>query len=178
VGLNAVQGARIAGAGQIIAVDPSPGRRAAAMAFGATATVDPASGDAATELRALTGGRGVDFAFVCVGSARVIDTAIPMLARGGAVVIVGMPPDGAVGHYDPSALAAANQSILGSKFGQAVVGEDIATLSGHYLSGSLKLDELITATYGFDEINSALDATRNGQGLRSVVVFDRARGEE
>lgn len=177
VGLNAVQGAKIAGAGTIIAIDLSAERRTMARAFGATADIDPGAGDVAAEIARLTGGRGLDRVLVCVGSPTVIDSSISMLARGGAVVIVGMPPDGAVSHYDPSTLANSNQSILGSKFGQAVIVDDVPHYCDLYHQGTLQLDELVTGRFAFDDINAALDATRRGEGLRNVVMFDWAREE-
>lgn len=174
VGLNAVQGAKIAGAGTIIAVDLSAERRAMAMRFGATAEIDPGTDDVAGEIARISGGRGLDRVLVCVGAPTVIDSAISMLSRGGAVVIVGMPPDGAICHYDPSSLANANQSILGSKFGQAVIDQDVPHYCDLYRDGALQLDELVTGRYAFDDINAALDATRRGEGLRNVVLFDWA----
>lgn len=176
VGLNCVQGARLAGAAQIIAVDLSPEKRDAARRFGATDALEGGEG-AAEAVRAATGGRGVDAVFVCVGNAGVIDGAGVMAARGGAVVIVGMPPDGAISRYDPSALAAANQSILGSRFGQAVVSEDVPQLCAHWERGELLLDELVSEVFPFERIAEAVDATRRGRGLRNVVMFDWARGE-
>lgn len=177
VGLNAVQGAKIAGAETILAIDLSKERREMALAFGATAEIDPGSEDVAEAISRLTDGRGLDRVLVCVGSPTVIDSTIGMLARGGAVVIVGMPPDGAVSIYDPGALANANQSILGSKFGQSVIGEDVPHYCDLYREGALQLDELVTGHYAFADINAALEATRRGEGVRNVVLFDWAREE-
>ena len=177
VGLNAVQGAKIAGAETILAIDLSAERRTMALAFGATAEIDPSEGDVADAIARLTDGRGLDRVLVCVGSPKVIDGSISMLARGGSVVIVGMPPDGAISHYDPGALANANQSILGSKFGQAVIEDDVPHYCDLYRDGLLQLDELVTGRYGFEDINAALEATRRGEGVRNVVLFDWAREE-
>lgn len=177
VGLNAVQGAKIAGAGTILAIDLSKERREIAQHFGATAEIDPGEGDVTEAIARLTDGRGLDRVLVCVGSPKVIDGSIGMLARGGKVVIVGMPPDGAIGHYDPSALANANQAILGSKFGQAVISEDVPHYCDLYREGALLLDELVTGHYAFADINAALEATRRGEGVRNVVLFDWAREE-
>lgn len=175
VGLNAVQAARIAGARDIVAVDPSPTRRERAGRFGATADVDPAVGDPVAAVRALSGGRGADKIIVCVGSVPAIETSLGMLARGGTMALAGMPADGALCRFDAGALTSANQSILGSKFGEAVVSEDIPRFCSLHASGELKLDELVTAEVPFDEIDAALDVARSGSGLRTVVTFDWAR---
>lgn len=176
VGLNCVQAAAIEGASHIIAVDLAPERLDAALEFGAHSTVNPNQSNMVDAAMARTGGLGVDRVFVCAASERIIDEAVLALAPGGAVVIVGMPRTGVTCSYDPLVLATANRSIMGSKFGQAVVHDDIRALASLYLQNKLKLDELITRTFPFEKINDALDAARRGEGLRSVVVFDWAKG--
>ncbi len=175
VGLNALQAARIAGAGEIVAIDIAPARLAAATRFGATAVIDASAGDPVGQALALTGGRGVDAAILCVNRAPVIEQAVGMLARGGRLVVAGMPPEDARCIFDPCALASRHQSILGSKFGGAVIREDIPRICGLHAAGEFLLDELVTATFPFERINDALDTMRRGEGLRSVVLFDWAR---
>jgi Zn-dependent alcohol dehydrogenase len=170
VGLNAVQGAAIAGAGRIIAVDPLEGKREAACAFGATDAV-PAGPEAGAAIRVLTEGRGVDFAFVTVGVPAAFADAVGYLASDGAVVVVGMPPEGTSIGYDPTGLAARNLRILGSRMGRTVLVRDIPRLIGHWRAGRLKLAELVTARYQLAEINAAIAATKAGSALRNVVVF-------
>jgi S-(hydroxymethyl)glutathione dehydrogenase/alcohol dehydrogenase len=177
VGLNCIQAAAIAGARQIIAVDLSDDRLTAACAFGAHSTINPTSQDMVEVSHALTNGLGVDRVFVCAGSEKVIDTAVLTLALGGAVVIVGMPRTGVTCSYDPLDLASANRAILGSKFGQSVVQDDIPHLATLYQKDILKLDEMVTRRFAFEQINDALDATRRGDGLRNVILFDWAREE-
>ncbi|MFT3973376.1 MAG: zinc-binding dehydrogenase [Amaricoccus sp.] len=172
VGLNAIQGAAIAGAGRIIAIDPLPAKREAARRFGATDAVDPGEGDgAAAAVRALTHGRGVDFAFVAVGAPAAIEEAVSLLAVQGTLVIVGMPPSGSAVRLDPTLLAAQNQRVLGARMGQAVIARDVPWLIEAWRSGKLKLEALVTGRYYLDEINEAIAATREGAALRNVVVF-------
>jgi S-(hydroxymethyl)glutathione dehydrogenase/alcohol dehydrogenase len=175
VGLNCVQAAAIAGAAQVIAVDLSDDRLTAAAEFGAHSTINPVSENMIEASRRLTEGLGVDRVFVCAGSGQVIDQAVETLSVGGAAVIVGMSRTGVTCTYDPLDLASANRSILGSKFGQAVVQDDIPHLTDLYQKGRLRLDEMVTRQFPFERINDALDATRQGTGLRNVIMFDWAR---
>jgi Zn-dependent alcohol dehydrogenase len=170
VGLNAVQGAALAGAGQIVAVDVSPDKLAAAEAFGATDGVTAGDG-AAEAIRGLTGGRGVDLAVVTVGVPGAIGAAAGYLAPGGTVVVVGLPPSGSVVGYDPTVLAAMNQSIVGARMGRTVLARDIPWLIGHWRAGRLKLAELVTGRYPLEEINAAIAATKAGAARRNVIVF-------
>lgn len=173
VGLNAVQGAAISGAGAVIAVDPVASKLEAALRFGATAGV-PAGPEAGEEIRRLTGGRGVDYAFVTVGVPAAFAEAATYLASDGAVVVVGMPPNGTSVGYDPSGMAGRNQRILGSRMGRTVLARDVPLLIGHWRAGRLKLAELVTARYPLEEINAAIAATKSGAVLRNVIVFDPA----
>ncbi|WP_324564118.1 alcohol dehydrogenase catalytic domain-containing protein [Amaricoccus sp.] len=170
VGLNAVQGAAIAGAGRIVAVDPLPGKLAAAAEFGATDGVlaDEGTGEA---IRRLTGGRGVDLAVVTVGAPSAIGAAAGYLAAGGTLVVVGMPATGTVVGYDPTGLAALNQTITGARMGRAVLARDIPWLIGHWRAGRLKLAELVSGRWRLEEINPAIAASRSGAARRNVVVF-------
>ncbi len=174
VGLNAIQGAALAGAAQIVAVDLAPGKLADARAFGATDGVLAGEG-AMAEVRALTGGRGVDAAFVTVGAPAAIGGAAAALAAGGAVVVVGMPPSGTVVGFDPTTLAAMNQRILGSRMGAAVPARDVPWLIDHWRAGRLKLAELVSGRYALDDIEAAFAATRAGTARRTVIVMGEAR---
>lgn len=171
VGLNTIQGAALAGAAQIVAVDLGEAKLATARAFGATQGVLAGPG-VREEIRALTGGTGVDFAFVTVGAPSAAAEAPGLLAVGGAVVIVGLPPSGASVGYDPTTLAALNQRILGSRMGQTVLARDIPWLIAHWRAGRLKLAELVSARYPLERINAAIADTRSGAARRNVIVFD------
>ena len=171
VGLNSVQGARIAGADPVIAVDLSDMKLDAARRFGATHAVNPTSQDAVQTVRALTGGRGADTVIVTVGAKPAFDLAFGLLGRGGTAVLVGMPPSGVKAEIDPSAIASANHRILGCKMGSVRIATDIPHLVGLYRDGRLLLDELISGRYGLDDINIAIAEVKRGEALRNVIVF-------
>lgn len=170
VGLNAVQGAALSGAGQVVVVDISAEKLEIAPAFGATHTVNASDPDAVKQVRRITG--GADFVFVTVGATVAMAQAYQMLGIGGAAVLVGMPPSGHMSEIDPLLLADAGQKIIGSKMGQARVSVDIPMLEQSYYDGRLKLDELVTGRFSFDDINAAMDATRAGKGVRNVIELE------
>ena len=122
-------------------------------------------------MRALLGGRGVDFAFVTVGAPAAIADASELLAAGGAVVVVGMPANGVMVDYEPTRLASLNQSIVGARMGRTVLARDIPWLIQHWRAGRLKLAELISGRYPLEPINEAIAATRSGADRRNVIVF-------
>ena len=170
VGLNAVQGARLAGAHPIVAVDPEPAKRALALTLGATSAVDSA-GDAQAEIATLTDGVMADYVFVAVGRGPVIEASYELVATMGALVIVGMPASGVTAAIDPGTIAARSQRILGSKMGSSVTHRDIPALVERYERGELELDALVSRTYPLDQINRAFDEVREGSALRNVIVF-------
>lgn len=174
VGLNCVQGAAMAGAGQVIAVDVVPGKLEAAAAFGASAGVDAAAGDAGDAVSRLTAGRGADYVFVATGAARPVEAGARMLARGGTLVIVGMPPNGALVTLDPLAISDGSLRVAGSKMGDCDPRQDVPRLVARYRDRRIKLDELVSARFGLDRINDAIASARRGEQLRAVVVFDEA----
>ena len=172
VGLNAVQGAALAGAAPIIALDLSAAKRDAALGFGATHAFDPASENLSALIRAVNDGRKADWAFVTVGAKTAMEQATKLVGRGGGVVIVGMPAAGVTASYDPGWLAADEQRILGSKMGSARVGIDIPRLVAAYQQKRIKLDELISNRYKLEQINEAIAEVKRGEALRNVIVFD------
>ena len=171
VGLNSVQGARLAGAASIVAVDLVDGKLDAARGLGATHTVNAGRDDVATAVKAATGGRLADFVFVTVGAKPAFDQAYALIARTGAVVLVGMPASGVLSSIDPGTIAALNQRILGSKMGSARIAIDIPWLVSLYQQGRLQLDSLISGRYPLARINDAMDEVRRGEALRNVIVF-------
>lgn len=171
VGLNSVQGARLAGCSPIIAVDVAASKLAAALAFGATHAIDAKAGDLAARVAALTGGRKADFVFVTVGAKSAMEQGLTLMKRNGATVIVGMPPSGVMSAYDPGCLAADGQRILGSKMGSARIQIDVPKIVELYKAGRLKLDELISGRYRLADINEAVASSRRGEALRNVIVF-------
>jgi Zn-dependent alcohol dehydrogenase len=174
VGLNAVQGAVIAGAREIIGVDVSPAKREAAVRFGATHAVDPRAGDPRDEIRALTGGRGADYVLVTVGSTDAIEQGVSWLRRGGTLVAVGMPPAGETFGVVAVDLAHDDLRILGSKMGSARLAEAVPRIFALYEQGRLRLDELVSARYPLERINEAIAASGDGSALRNLIVFDAA----
>jgi S-(hydroxymethyl)glutathione dehydrogenase/alcohol dehydrogenase len=176
VGMNAVQGAALAGASTIVAVDPSAGKRERALAFGATQAVDPADGDPAGALRALTRGRGVDYAFVAVGRSELIEGALGYVRRGGTVAVLGMPPSHETFGVVTVDLVHDDVRVVGCKVGAGSgrLAEAVPRLVRLYQDGRLRLDELVTARYPLEGVNDAIAATRRGDGLRNVLVLDAA----
>ena len=171
VGLNSIQGARLAGCSPIIAVDVEPGKLEAARAFGATDTINARGEDVAKRVAELTGGRKADWVFVTVGVKGAAEQGVTLMKRNGATVLVGMPPSGVTATIDPGWIAADGQRIFGSKMGSARPVIDVPKIVALYLEGRLKLDELITGRYPLDRINEAVASSRSGAALRNVIVF-------
>jgi Zn-dependent alcohol dehydrogenase len=170
VGLNAIQGARIAGARRIVAVDMSEEKLAIAKEFGATDGVlatDPKPWKTAIQQM----GRGADAVFVTVGAVPAYDVAPRYLAVGGKVVMVGMPHTGDMSSYEPVILAALGQGMVGSKMGDVVLARDIPWLVDLYQQGRLKLDELVSGRWRLDQINEAIQNTKTGAARRNVILF-------
>jgi Zn-dependent alcohol dehydrogenase len=171
VGLNSLQGANVSEAATVIAVDVAESKLAIAPRFGATHTINSGEVDAVDAVREVTAGRGADYVFVTVGAKSAYDQSYAMLARGGAVVVVGLPYAGVLSEIDPGAMADHSHRILGSKMGSARITVDIPYLIGLYRQGRLKLDELISGRYPLDRINDAIASVKSGEALRNVIVF-------
>ncbi|MEQ9261001.1 MAG: alcohol dehydrogenase catalytic domain-containing protein [Roseovarius sp.] len=170
VGLNAIQGARIAGARRIVAVDMSAAKLDTAREFGATDGVlatDEKPWRAAKEAM----GRGADAVIVTVGALPAYDDAPRYLAGGGKVIMVGMPHSGGFSSYEPVNFAAAGQGMIGSKMGDVVIKRDIPWMIDLYAQGRLKLDELISNRWRLEEINEAMADTKAGGARRNVILF-------
>jgi len=170
VGLNAIQGARIAGARRIIAVDMSEEKLEIAKEFGATdGILGTAKSPWRNAFKAM--GRGADAVFVTVGAVPAYDTAPRYLARGGKVLMVGMPHSDAVSTYSPVVMAAVGQGMIGTKMGDTVIRRDIPWMIDLYKQGRLKLDELISNRWRLDQINEAIADTKTGAARRNVILF-------
>ncbi len=172
VGLNAIQGARIAGARRIVAVDLTQAKLDDAAAFGATDGVladVPAPWQAAMAIM----GRGADVVICTVGSAAAYRDVPLYLSARGKVVMVGMPPAGAMAEIEPMALAYSGHRLIGSRMGDTVLARDIPWLVDLYRQGRLKLDELVSRRWRLDQINEAIADTAAGHARRNVIVFDR-----
>ncbi|MFT5195948.1 MAG: S-(hydroxymethyl)glutathione dehydrogenase/alcohol dehydrogenase, partial [Candidatus Promineifilaceae bacterium] len=167
-----IQGAALSGAFPIIAIDLNDSKLEAAMEFGATHAINPRRDNAVEQILALTHGRGAEYVFVAAGSGPAIDQGLQLVAPTGTFVMVGMPPIGVITEIEMANIAAASQTIKGSKMGSARLQIDVPKLVELYQAGRLKLDELITGRYPLDQINEAIDSARNGEALRNVIVFD------
>ena len=173
VGLNAVQGAALAGAHPIIAIDLLDNKLKAARAFGATHTMNAVEREATEKaVKELTSGRGADYVFVTVGSAAAVAQALSLTRKRGSVIIVGMPAPGATASFQVNPFVRGEQRIIGSFMGSTRVGVSVPRLIDLYQHGRLKLDELITGRYPLERINEAIEAVEKGQALRNVIVFD------
>ena len=171
VGLNAVQGAVLAGADRIVAVDLLDSKLEYARQFGATDLVNAGNGDAVARVLEMTGG-GVDYAFEAIGNARTIEQAYEMCRPGGTAVVVGMAAETAEFKVNALSLPRTERAIVGSWYGSARPWVDLPKLVDLYMRGKLKIDEMISRTYRLDEINTAYDALVAGEVARSVIVFD------
>jgi S-(hydroxymethyl)glutathione dehydrogenase/alcohol dehydrogenase len=172
VGLNCVQGAAIAGAGRVIAVDRETSKLAAAVEFGATDTVEAADEtgeDAVARVRELSDG-GVHHAFEAVGLKATAEQAFAMLRRGGTATIVGMIPVGETVEV-PGRELFAEKRLQGSHLGSNRFRIDIPRYADLYLRGRLELDALISHRISLDDVNGGFDALRAGAVLRTVIVF-------
>jgi len=171
VGLNVIQGAALAGAGRIIGVDMAPGKLTLARTFGATDVVDAKAGDAVAQIKELTGGIGVDFAFEVIGNTAVIAQAFEAVKRGGKAVVVGVPGMGQDVTVPGLAFPLEEKSIIGSLYGSANMKRDMPRLIELYQRGRLKIDELISKRIKLEDVNAAFAAMEKGEVARSVIVF-------
>jgi len=171
VGLAAIQGARIVGAGRIIAVDAQPWKFELARALGATDCVDATAGDAVAAVQQLTGG-GADFAFECIGLVPTVQQAVAMTGRGGTSVLVGVVPITQLVPISAADLTLQEKKITGSYMGSNRFRFDMPRYVDFYLDGRLKLDEMISSRIGLDQVNEAFERMRKGQAARQVIVFE------
>ncbi len=170
VGLNAVQGARIAGAARIVAVDMSAEKLEAAREFGATDGILASEEAPWGKLREIAP-KGADAVFVTVGATPVYATALNYAGSRGRVFAVGMPHLGETAPWEPVMVAAMGQKIEGSLLGEVVLKRDIPWMVDLYRQGRLKLDELVSGTWALEQINEAIADTRGGGARRNVIVF-------
>jgi S-(hydroxymethyl)glutathione dehydrogenase/alcohol dehydrogenase len=170
VGLSVVQGARLVGAAPIIAVDVSPEKFALAQRFGADATL-VSSDDLVREVRGLTGGRGADHVFDCVGMASTIRSAWAASRRGGHVTVVGIGGKDDQVSFSPLELFHFARTISGCVYGSMDPARDFPLLFEHLRSGALDVESLISSRIKLDDVDSAFTEMEAGVGARSLVVF-------
>jgi S-(hydroxymethyl)glutathione dehydrogenase/alcohol dehydrogenase len=171
VGLAALQGARIVGAGKIIAVDSKSWKFGLAQKLGATDCVDATDGDPVAAVHELTGG-GADFVFECIGLVPTVQQAIAMTGRGGTTVLVGVVPMSQMVPISASDLTLQEKKVTGSYMGSNRFRFDMPKYIDFYLDGRLHLDEMISSRIKLDEVNDAFDLMRKGEAARQVIVFD------
>jgi S-(hydroxymethyl)glutathione dehydrogenase/alcohol dehydrogenase len=170
VGLNAVQGGELVGATPIIAVDVVDDKLEFARDFGATHTVNSGREDPVSAIRRVTG-RGADYTVVAVGNGGVMRQAYDALALGGTCVVIGMPPTGATLTLDANSVAGGEKRLVGSSYGSASVQADFPRMVELYMSGKLKIDQLITNRYGVEDVNEALRVLAAGEVARGLITF-------
>jgi S-(hydroxymethyl)glutathione dehydrogenase / alcohol dehydrogenase len=170
VGLAALQGARIAGASSIIAVDASPAKEELALSLGATHFLTPGT-SLAKEIRALTAGRGADHAIECVGRAATIRAAWSVTRRGGRATVLGLGSTTDEVTFSALEVAYFARTLTGCMYGSTDPDVDVPVLLSHYRSGALNLSALVTDHIGLTEVGDAFDRMRNGVGARTLVHF-------
>jgi S-(hydroxymethyl)glutathione dehydrogenase/alcohol dehydrogenase len=171
VGLNAIQGAALAGAEKIIAVDLEDKKLEFARQFGATHTVNPGSdGDPVAKIHELTDG-GADYALECIGVPEVIAQSYAAIGRGGTAVVVGVTRSDATVTLGTFMMPFQEKVLTGSMYGSARPTIDFPRLLSLYQSNRLKLDELVTATYSIDDVNRAFDDMQKGVNARGVLIM-------
>jgi len=174
IGINAVQGARYAGAKYVVAIDPLANKREKAMELGATHAFATAA-EAQDVITSLTRGQGADSAIITVGlvDAEVVAAGFTAVGKGGKVVITGLNKLMAPTIQLPGTiLTLFRKSVIGSLFGDCNPTTDIPKILGLYQSGDLKLDEIITRTYRLDQVNEGYDDLLNGKNVRGVIVHE------
>ena len=170
VGLSAINGASIAGAGRIVAVDIKSSKLDLARHFGATDVVDAAACDPVAKVREMTGG-GVHYSFEALGLKTTAEQAFRMLRVGGTATIIGMIPQGQKIEVDGEDLLS-DKKLQGSNMGSNRFRVDMPRYVDFYLDGRLKLDEMVSRRVRLEQINEAFDEMRQGEVARSVIVFD------
>jgi S-(hydroxymethyl)glutathione dehydrogenase / alcohol dehydrogenase len=171
VGLSAVQGARLAGAAEIVACDVDGAKLALAQRMGATASVNAKDEDAVAMVKKRTSGRGADVVIEAAGSASALRTSVEAVRPGGEVIWLGKVDVDSDVAFRWGALMQ-EKSIRRSSYGDARPARDFPLLVRAYLDGHLMLDELITRRIRLNEINDGFAALKSGQAIRSVVTFD------
>ncbi|MET7567099.1 Zn-dependent alcohol dehydrogenase [Streptomyces sp. NPDC005492] len=164
IGLNVLQGARIAGASTIVAVDANPGKEAVARQFGATHFLTSTEG-----VREILPS-GADHAFECVGRVELIRQAVDLLDRHGQAVLLGVPAATAEATFLVSSMYL-DKSILGCRYGSSRPQRDIALYAQLYREGRLLLDELVTETYPVEDFEKAAEDAEAGRVARGVLTF-------
>ena len=173
VGLNVVQGARLAGARTIIAIDLLDNKLEYAKTFGATHTINAkTTADVPKAVKAITGGAGVEYAFDAIGSQITAEQVIDMCAPGGHATLVGIPAVATKATFSPFMMVFTEKKLTGSYYGSVRPSVDFPILADLSMSKRLDLDSLISRTYKFSEINDGFKNLAAGTVARGVIMFD------
>ncbi|HEX5705722.1 MAG TPA: Zn-dependent alcohol dehydrogenase [Pyrinomonadaceae bacterium] len=169
VGLNVVQGARLAGCERIIALDTRAKPLELAREFGATDCVEANDEGVAERVSALTGGRGADYVFDTVGAPATLKQSLRLARKGGTVVVTGLARTDALAELQLFPFVMQEKRLVGSLYGSGSPARDVPRLVELYREGRLKLTELVTRTYALEAVNDALDALAEGEGARGII---------
>lgn len=171
IGQSMVQGARIAGASIIIAIDPDLSKREVALSLGATHALDPMAGDLVEKVQNLTDGRGVDFSLEAVGHADTLLNAFRVSRRGGTIVAVGV---GGSKEFSilPNELVLSAKKFIGSIYGSGASSRDIPKLAAMGDSGLLNLADMVSRKYPLEQINEAFEAMNSGEVVRAIIELN------
>ena len=170
VGQAVIQGARIAGAARIVAVDTVALKRDTALKLGATDVIDPADGDLASQVMGLTSGRGTDYVFEVTGNTDLITAAFMATRAGGATIAVGVPRSDQSVSIPTFPLVIQEKRLLGCVYGSAQVRRDFPRLIGLIETGRLEVGDMVSRTITLDEINEGFRAMVAGEVIRSVIA--------
>lgn len=171
VGLNVVQGARLSGAKQIIVADVSSEKLELGLSFGATHTINSQNVNLLEQVRELTDGRGVDYAFEAIGLPFTIEACYEAVRRGGTAVVVGQVADGVKISIDPFVMSDQEKKLIGSNYGSSRQSIDFPKIIDLYMAGLVDLDSMVTDRIRLDDVNDAFDEMRTGKGIRSVIEY-------
>jgi S-(hydroxymethyl)glutathione dehydrogenase/alcohol dehydrogenase len=172
VGQAVIQGAIVAGASQIIAIDTVALKRDQALAHGATHVIDPAAVDAVDAVRELTGGRGVDFAFEVIGLSKTLSQAVEMVRKGGTAVMVGAPPiHGELVLPNAFDFFIAEKTLKSSLYGSAEVRRDFSKIIGLIESGRMDVSHMVSRHIHLSDINEGFRSMASGEVIRSVISY-------
>ncbi len=171
VGISVIQGARLAHAAKIIAVDLEPRKLEWAKQFGATDTVNASQDDPVARIKELTDGNGVNYVFEAVGNPKVLAQALRSRDLAGVAVLIGVPSADATIEFPAQEYFGMGGSLRVSWYGDCLPTRDFPLLADLYLKGELKLDEMITRKIALEEVQDAFEAMERGETLRSVIAF-------
>ena len=172
VGLNVIQGAKVAGASTIIAIDMFESKLAMAKQFGATDVIKADDGDPVAKVLELTGGRGADTSFEVIGLGATMEQAINTTRNGGEVVLVGVPRlDVFLNLNAAFTFLYLAKTVKGCWYGSSNVNQDVPKLLELYQSGKLDLEDLISREIAVEDVNDAFDAMQSGEVARSVITY-------